>query len=430
MGDIWLRTLVKMGLDPEDAKAKLTIFRGQLKQHLEEERQDGGADTLLNVQGNKLIESIGTNEGAAAFLATLPKFVYILKTVESTPGVGILIAVMLDAMLTAFSTGGEMFQNLMVLIPGFGPAIVAVFGMFFWPPLAMIAFSRADFSEASEIYLKAIPFGVGKTLSTAFAKTDKFATKFADRFGEIKEQSKIAFGRLKETLNETKAGIEAKNPNLIKSLRDKADKGTTRVLNALELKKQEAEDRFNASDIGTAFKADRELAKNAIPTPPKAPYVPGSFDSARKSFAPMPVRKGGPPRPVASLSASDAYNARLDAVDAARAAEDAAEKTRIANLPYFPNLPYDNLTTEQLRKIVSQRAEDVMTADMHYSPNMTVDVEKGMIANAQIKIDKAKEELKKRGEKLGARRKQLSTKKRSKKNKTWRRTKRTKSARR
>jgi hypothetical protein len=291
--DIWLRTLVKMGLDPEDAKDKLTIFRGQLKQHLQEEKQAGGADTLLNVQGNKLIESIGTNEGAAAFLATLPKFIYILKTVEDTPGVGILIAVMLDAMLTAFSTGGEMFQNLMVLIPGFGPAIVAVFGMFFWPPLAMIAFSRADFSEASEIYLKAIPFGVGKTLSTAFAKTDKFATKFADRFGEIKEQSKIAFGRLKETLNETKAGIEAKNPNLIKTLRNKADVISTKALNTLESETEKAKDGFDASDLGSAFNADRELARNSVPPPPKAPYVPGAFSSSRKALPPIPARKRG-----------------------------------------------------------------------------------------------------------------------------------------
>jgi hypothetical protein len=51
MGDIWLRTLVKMGLDPKDADAKLTIFRRKLKEHFG--KQSGGKDTLLNVQGNK-----------------------------------------------------------------------------------------------------------------------------------------------------------------------------------------------------------------------------------------------------------------------------------------------------------------------------------------------------------------------------------------
>lgn len=178
--------------------------------------------------------------------------------------------------------------------------------------------------------------------------------------------------------------------------------------------------------FAAATAAAKAAAAKVTGTPPA--YVPGKYSNLAKN-PPLP-----PPRPVAAVSAFDAYNARLDAADAARAAarvaEDAAEKTRIANLPYFPNLPYDNLTTEQLRKIVSQRADDAMTADMHYSPNMTVDVEKGMIANAQIKIDKAKDELKKRGEKLGARRKRLSTKKRNKRNKTWKKTRRTKSARR
>ena len=291
MGDIWLRTLVKLGLDPKDAEAKLTIFRRKLKEHFG--KQSGGADTLLNVQGNKFIETISTNEGAAAFLATMPKFLFILKTVESAPGIGILIAVMLDAMLAAFSTGGELFQNLVGLVPGFGPAIVAVFGMFFWPPLAMIAFSRADFSEASEIYLKAIPFGIGKTLSTAFAKTDKFATKFGDKLGLIKEQGQQALGKLKDTLNDAKSNIEASNPNLIQGLRDKADVISTKALNTLQSKTEEAKDRFDSSELGSAFNADREIARNAIPELPKAPYVPGALSSSRKSFAPTPVRKGG-----------------------------------------------------------------------------------------------------------------------------------------
>jgi hypothetical protein len=160
-------------------------------------------------------------------------------------------------MLAAFSTGGEMFQNLVGLVPGFGPAIVAVFGIFFWPPLAMIAFSRADFSEATETYLKAIPLGIGKTLSAAFAKTDKFATKFGDKLGLIKEQGQQALGKLKDTLNNAKAS------NLIDGLRDKAE-------NTIGSKME---------DVGSSFNPDQ------APPPVET--------SSRKSFAPMPVRRRG-----------------------------------------------------------------------------------------------------------------------------------------
>jgi len=283
MGDIWLRTLVKLGLSEEDAEDKLTIFREKLKQHFGKEKQAGGGDTLLNKTGSKFVDAVSTQEGAAAFLATLPKFLFILKNVESVPDFGILIAVMMDAMLAGLSTGGELFQNFMILIPGLGPAIVAVFGIFFWPPLAMIAFSREDFSEASEMYLKAIPFGIGKTLSTAFMKTDKFTTKFGDRFEEIKEQSQLAFGRLKETLNETANDIEANNPSLIQSLRDKADVISTKTLNTAQGLSGRAQQRIAESDLGSAYRQDRELAKNKIPEPPKAPYVPGSFLPKKKT---------------------------------------------------------------------------------------------------------------------------------------------------
>lgn len=274
MVDIWLRTLVKLGLDPEDAKAKLTIFREKLEKHLAKEKQHGGNDTLLNKTGSNFVDAISTQEGAAAFLSTLPKFVFILDSIEKSPDFGILIAVMMDAMLAGLSTGGELFQNLMILIPGFGPAIVAVFGIFFWPPLAMIAFSREDFSEASEMYLKAIPFGIGRTLSTAFMKTDKFATKFGNRFEEIKENSQLAFSRLKDTLKETTASIEANNPNLIGSLRDKAGVISTKALNAAEDVSERAQQKIAESDLGSAYFKDKELARTA---------VPGSFMPKKKT---------------------------------------------------------------------------------------------------------------------------------------------------
>jgi len=289
MADIWSDTFDKLNLSPkrrQRAADNLALFRQKLEERFG--KQSGGADTLLNVQGNKLIEYVSTNEGAAAFLATLPKFVFILKTIETSPGAGILVGVVMDAMLAGFSTAGEFFQNLVNLVPGFGPAIVAVFGIFFWPPLAMISFSRADFSEASEMYLKAIPLGIGKTLSTAFAKTDKFATKFGDKIGIIKEQSQQALGKLKDTLNDAKKNFEEKNEATIKHVRSRVDTATTGALNKLESGVEKAKESPLGQKVNEAFnrekaqfEAAREQDRSRVsePTPAtaqKPPYVPGS----------------------------------------------------------------------------------------------------------------------------------------------------------
>ena len=237
MGDIWLKTLVELGVEQKDAEAKLEIFRTKLNEHFGEQR--GGGDSLLNTVGGKFIDFVSTSQGVAIFLSTLPKFLFILKTVEKIPALGVLIGVVLDAMLTGLSTGGEMFQNLVVLVPGAGPAIVAIFGIFFWPPVAMIAFSRADFSEATEIYLKAIPFGIGKILSTAFAKTDKFATKIADRLGLIKAQVTGIVDKLKSTLSNAKSVVEEKAQGVVTGIKDKASALGTKALDTLGSKAEE-----------------------------------------------------------------------------------------------------------------------------------------------------------------------------------------------
>jgi uncharacterized protein YjbJ (UPF0337 family) len=321
MGDIWLRTLVKMGLDPKDADAKLEIFRTKLNEHFGS--QQGGGESLLNTVGASFIDFVSTSKGVAVFLSTLPKFVFILKTVEKIPAIGILVGVVLDAMLTALSTGGEMFQNLVVLVPGAGPAIVAIFGIFFWPPVAMIAFSRADFSEATEIYLKAIPFGIGKILSTAFAKTDKFATKIADRLGLIKVQVTSLVDKLKGAVTNAKTIVQEKTQGVVEGIKDKATAIGTNAFNTLGKKTEEVTDRLvgkltdklsNAKDTlkgkatglmdGLQDKA-QSMGSNALGSKvdelkdlgnsqlSKMPDVMKSFPSSRKSFGPMPVRKRG-----------------------------------------------------------------------------------------------------------------------------------------
>jgi len=320
------------------------------------------------VQGAKFVDYISTQQGAAAFLATLPNFIFILKGLESSSAFGALAGLTLDTMLAALSTSGEMFQNFAVLIPGFGPAIVAVFGIFFWPPLAMISLSQKDFSGASETFLKAIPLGLGKTLSTAFAKTDRLATKFGDRYGEISAQVQTTLDNLKETLVEAKQNVDASLAN----------------------------------------------STNAV-------YVPGSHAPSKET-----------------LEAAEKYRATAEAAKAADDAKNTAEAdARAAVAPaaapvYKPSLitklPYEKKTKEELEEIASQEREPNW---LNYN-NGIPEYQKTQKMNEIIEeITQAKEELAKRSSKsTGGRRKRLSTKKRNKKNKTWRKTKRTRSARR
>ena len=376
MGDIWLKTLVELGVEQKDAEAKLEIFRTKLNEHFGEQR--GGGDSLLNTLGGKFIDFVSTSQGVAIFLSTLPKFLFILKTVEKIPALGVLIGVVLDAMLTGLSTGGEMFQNLVVLVPGAGPAIVAIFGIFFWPPVAMIAFSRADFSEATEIYLKAIPFGIGKILSTAFSKTDKFATKIADRLGLIKAQVTGIVDKLKSTLSNAKSVVEEKTQGVVTGIKDKASALGTKALDTLGSKAEELTGR-----LVSKFKDKFGDAKEALK---------GKFDGAKDAL------KG---------KASNLMDGLRDKAENTLGSKADGMKDRLLG-----NLK-DKLGDTKASNLMDglrDKAENTLGSKIDEVPNVRK-------AFAPMRV-------RKRG---GGKR--LSTKKRGKNNK-WRKTRRTKSARR
>jgi hypothetical protein len=279
----------------KEAEGKLYDFRKILAKKFprsggenpsEEAKGDPG-ESLLNTKGAEFVDFVSTQPGAALILSNVPRFAFVLKNVEEMPGFGLLISAAMETTLAVMTTGGEMIQNIGVMVPGVGPPIVAVFGLFFWPLLAMVSLSREDFSQASELFLKAIPFGIGKTMANAFAKGDMFFTKFGNKFGNIQEQANAAFALLKQK----RAEFEENNREAINHARSRVDAATTGLLN----KAESGVERLEESPIGQKIKSAKETIHREISQlkearqndlsrpkpimPEKKPYVPGQFSA-------------------------------------------------------------------------------------------------------------------------------------------------------
>jgi hypothetical protein len=193
--------LMKLGLSRSTAEDRMGIFLTKLKQQgfMKGGDERKGVDGI----GDSVVDALSTSESAAVFMSKLPQFVFILKSIEQNSPGGELIGLVMDVFTTTLSTATDSAQLLIANIPGFGPAINFVIGLFVWPFLAMISLSRKEFEQSIEEYLKVIPLGIGKAMSIIFAKTDKLGVKVESRWDKISEQFAILIENAKQAMDKT-----------------------------------------------------------------------------------------------------------------------------------------------------------------------------------------------------------------------------------
>jgi hypothetical protein len=238
--------LMKLGLPRSVAEDRMNILMSKLKEH---KLMKGGAERK-GVDGiaDSVVDSLSTSESAAVFMSKLPQFVFILKSIEQNSPGGEVIGLAMDMFTTALSAGTDTAQLLIANIPGFGPMINFVIGLFIWPFLAMISLSRKEFEQSVEEYLKVIPLGIGKAMSTIFAKTDRLGIKVESRWDKISEQFALLIEKAKAAIEKSK--IE--NPATARYVGDTAS----------QAKNNAGQTSFATTDLAKARKADMLLKQS------------------------------------------------------------------------------------------------------------------------------------------------------------------------
>ena len=166
----------------------------------------GGADEIpipvkmtegdfLGSEARWFVEVMGSPYAQVA-IRLLFMVLFFVSYLENIPVFGSILSAILDVTLAGgrilIKTVQKMIPPALGIIPlpfmsVVGLAIAATVGMLLWPVLAMISFSRQDFTSAIESFLRVIPPPLGDAIADAFLDANRTVYKLNDKRKKLAE---------------------------------------------------------------------------------------------------------------------------------------------------------------------------------------------------------------------------------------------------
>ena len=153
------------------------------------------ADDFLGPQLRWFVEGMGSPY-SQAIVRVLFMVLFFVSYLEKLPVFGGILSAVLDIMLAGgrilIKTVQKIIPPLFGIIPlpfmsivGLGMA--AVFGMLLWPIVAIISFSRQEFTVAIESFLRIIPPPIGDTIADTFLDANRTVNRLNEKRKKIVE---------------------------------------------------------------------------------------------------------------------------------------------------------------------------------------------------------------------------------------------------
>jgi hypothetical protein len=203
--------------DKEEAKERLDLvlkglrrdpaFESELAEFKTKKPQKGGGDydipipvkmTTGDFLGSELrwFVNVMGSPYAQVVVKLLFMVLFFLSYLENIPVVGSILSAVLDVMLAGgrilIKTVQKALPPVIGLIPlpymsMLGIVLASVFGMLVWPVLAIISFSRQDFTSAIESYIRIVPPPMGDALADAFLDANRTVYKLNEKRKKLTE---------------------------------------------------------------------------------------------------------------------------------------------------------------------------------------------------------------------------------------------------
>lgn len=141
---------------------------------------------------------------------------FFLSYLESIPGVGTIIGAALNVMLAGGRALVKTVQSFLPAAVGLIPlpyasmgglVMSATLGLVIWPILAMVSFSRQDFTSAIDSFVRMIPPPLGNSLADAFLDANRTAGDLREKSGELVRDIVSGINTLTETGNKLSSRI-------------------------------------------------------------------------------------------------------------------------------------------------------------------------------------------------------------------------------
>ncbi len=201
--------------------------------------QKGGADEIpipvkmtkgdfLGSEARWFVEVMGSPYAQVA-IRTLFMVLFFLSYVESIPVFGSILSAVLDVTLASgrilIKTIQKMLPPVIGIIPlpymsFLGIIIASAVGMILWPVLAMISFSRQDFTSAIESFVRMVPPPMGDALADTFLDANRTVYKLNEKREKLGNDLVEGLRAIMDVGNQTGTKIGEGAQKLITQVRD------------------------------------------------------------------------------------------------------------------------------------------------------------------------------------------------------------------
>lgn len=205
--------------------------------------QKGGADEIpipvkmtkddfLGSEARWFVEVMGSPY-AQVVIRILFSLLFFVSYLENIPAFGTILSAVLDVTLAGGRILVKTLQKMIPPVVGIIPlpfmsfvgiAIASAVGMLLWPILAMISFSRQDFTSAIESFLRIIPPPIGDAIADTFLDANRTVYKLNDKRKKLVDELVSGLQTVMDVGKQTGTKIGEGASTLITQAREVASK--------------------------------------------------------------------------------------------------------------------------------------------------------------------------------------------------------------
>jgi len=188
-----------------------------------------------------------TSPYARVMMRSVFMVIFFVSYLEKSPSFGNLIGATLDLMVTGTKIITKSIQRALPPVIGllplpyasmFGLLMAGMFGAIVWPLVAMVSFSRQDFTVSIESLFRAIPPPLGDTIADVFADGNRTVAKLNARKEKLASDLTIALGNIANVISGVNDRVNSKDgvvKSNIQNLTDKLNQVAKRPVGAKRL---------------------------------------------------------------------------------------------------------------------------------------------------------------------------------------------------
>ena len=231
-----------------------------------------------------------TSPYARVMLRSLFMVIFFVSYLESIPVFGDILSVALDIMVTGSKIITKSIQKQVPFLMGLLPLpyaglvgliMAAIYGAMVWPIIAMVSFSRQEFTVAMESFLRAIPPPAGDMIADLFLESNRFVAKMDLKRQKLADSITTAIGTVANVIQDVSSRVS-----------NGVSKATSQVANVSQMKDNFVKDQVPTTLADTFDDVKQPDTQDIVSNMKSLSDRINEAAEPRTSFEPRPVGRG------------------------------------------------------------------------------------------------------------------------------------------